>query len=438
MNYILLSGGSGKRLWPLTNDVRSRQFIKILKGPDGAYESMMQRTCRQIQQADENAAITVAASKAQASAIHNQLGDSVSVCIERCRRGTFPVIVLAAAYLRDVKGVSEEETVAVCPVDSYVDDEYYSDVREMADLIGDGEASLALLGISPAGPDERYGYIVPEGCSHVSGVELFREKPDRKDLRKYLERGALWNGGVFAFRLGYVLEKARMLMGFSDFEELYDRYESLENISFDYAVAEKEEDIRVIRYEGKWKDISTWDALCGEMTESVVGKGIHDGTCENINVVNELNVPVLCVGLKDAVVAASAEGILVSAKGQSGGIEPYVEQMEQRVMYAEKSWGNYQVLDVEDGSMTVKATIHPGFRMNYHSHARRDEVWTVISGKGRTVVDGMEEPVKPGDVITMEAGCKHTIIAETELQIIEVQLGGEIDAHDKRKYDLEG
>ena len=438
MNYILLSGGSGKRLWPLSNEVRSRQFIRILKGPDGLYESMIQRTCRQIRSMDPDAGITVASSKAQASAIHNQLGDRVNVCIERSRKGTFPVIALAAAYLRDIKGISEDEAVVVCPVDVYVEDSYYAVLKQMAELVRKGGASLAMLGITPDGTSEKYGYIIPEENASVSGVKLFHEKPSRRLAKSYLEKGALWSSGVYAFQLKYVLEKAREKLGVSDYENLYDRYDSLENISFDYAVAENETDIRVLRYDGRWKDISTWDMLCGEMTEPVIGKAIFDDGCKNLSIVNELNVPILCMGLKNVVVSASAEGILVSDKKQSRKIEPYVDQMEQRVMFAEKSWGNFQVLDVEDGSMTVKAVIHPGYRMNYHSHDHRDEVWIVLSGTGRTVVDGMEEHVKPGDVITMEAGCRHTIIADSELQLIEVQLGREIDSRDKRKYELGG
>ena len=106
-------------------------------------------------------------------------------------------------------------------------------------------------------------------------------------------------------------------------------------------------------------------------------------------------------------------------------------------MYAEKSWGDFRVLDVEEGSLTIKATLNPGYHMNYHSHDHRDEVWTILSGNGRTIVDGMEELVGPGDVITMEAGCKHTIIADTKMQLIEVLLGKEINVHDKHKYELE-
>ena len=123
MNIILLSGGSGKRLWPLSNDVRSKQFIKIFKNEDGQYESMVQRVYRQILAVDENADVTIATSKSQVSVIHNQLGDRVGISVEPCRRDTFPAIVLAAAYLHDVKGISREEIVVVCPVDPYVEDD---------------------------------------------------------------------------------------------------------------------------------------------------------------------------------------------------------------------------------------------------------------------------------------------------------------------------
>ena len=106
-------------------------------------------------------------------------------------------------------------------------------------------------------------------------------------------------------------------------------------------------------------------------------------------------------------------------------------------MFAEKSWGSFRVLDVETECLTIKVTLNPGHRMNYHNHKHRDEVWVIISGNGRTIVDGMEQEVSVGDVITMQAGCRHTIIANTELKLIEVQLGKEISVDDKQKYSLE-
>ena len=200
---------------------------------------------------------------------------------------------------------------------------------------------------------------------------------------------------------------------------------------------EHEPDIAVMRFTGEWKDLGTWNTLTEAMEENVLGDARLNETCRNVHVLNELGIPILAMGLQDVVIAASSEGILVADKEQSSYIKPFVDAIDQQVMFAEKSWGQYQVLDAEENSMTIKVTLNSGHRMNYHSHDKRDEVWTVVSGKGRTIVDGMEQPVKAGDVITMAAGCKHTVIADTKLQLIEVQLGNDISVNDKHKYELE-
>ena len=271
----------------------------------------------------------------------------------------------------------------------------------------------------------------PEDAPHADQPYLTKEKAE-----EYIAAGALWNGGVFAYKLKYVLGKARELLGSSDYETLFKGYADLKKISFDYAVVEAEKSIEVLRYSGTWKDLGTWNTLTEAMEENTVGDARLNEACENVHVINELGVPILVMGLKDAVVSASPEGILVSDKEQSSYIKPFVDAIDQQVMFAEKSWGSYRVMDVEEDSMTVKVTLNPGHKMNYHSHEKRDEVWTVISGEGRTIVDGMEQPVKPGDVVTMAAGCKHTVIAgETGLQLIEVQLGTDISVADKKKYD---
>ena len=436
MNIILLSGGSGKRLWPLSNDIRSKQFIKIFKTADG-YESMVQRVYRQIKEVDADASVTIATSKTQVSSIHNQLGNSVGVCVEPCRRDTFPAIALATAYLHDVKGVGPDEPVVVCPVDPYVNNDYFEALKQLSDLAEKGGANLSLMGIEPTYPSEKYGYIIPESAGSVSPVRTFKEKPDAKTAEQYIAQGALWNGGVFAYRLGYVLDRAHELIDFTDHQDLFNKYETLNKISFDYAVVEHESKIQVMRFAGQWKDMGTWNTLTEAMEEPKIGKAILNDACENVHVLNELDVPVLCMGLKDVVVSASPEGILVSDKEQSSYIKPFVDKIDQQIMFAEKSWGSFRVLDVEDESLTIKVTLNPGHSMNYHSHMNRDEVWVVISGTGRTVVDGVERPVHVGDVVQMQAGCRHTVLADSELQLIEVQLGKEISVHDKQKFPLE-
>ena len=436
MNVVLLSGGSGKRLWPLSNDIRSKQFIKIFKGDDGAYESMVQRVYHQIKKADPQATVTIATSKAQVSAIHNQLGENVGISVEPCRRDTFPAIALATSYLVDVMKVDANESVVVCPVDPYVEDDYFEAIKKLSEQADKETANLVLMGIEPTYPSEKYGYIMPESKDATSKVNSFKEKPTTEVAKEYISQGALWNGGVFAYKLKYVLNKAHELIDFTDYYDLFDKYATLTKISFDYAVVEKEDKIEVQRFSGQWKDLGTWNTLTEAMGENIIGKGVQNESCENVHIVNEMDVPVLAMGLRDVVISASPDGILVSDKEQRSYIKPYVDKFEQQVMFAEKSWGDYRVMDVESGSMTVKVTLNAGHSMNYHSHKNRDEVWIVIGGEGRTVVDGMEQKVSTGDVITMSAGCKHTVIADTQLKLIEVQLGSEISAEDKEKHSL--
>lgn len=437
MNIVLLSGGSGKRLWPLSNDIRSKQFIKIFRTEDGDYESMVQRVYRQIKNVDADATVTIATGKTQVSAIHNQLGEEVGISVEPCRRDTFPAIALATAYLVDIQGVDPKESVVVCPVDPYVDDDYFKALKGLSEQADKGEANLVLMGIEPTYPSEKYGYIIPEGEEKTTVVKTFKEKPTAAVAEEYIRQGALWNGGVFAYKLKYVLDKAHELIDFTDYDDLFSKYESLTSISFDYAVVEKEEKIQVMRFAGEWKDLGTWNTLTEAMEENVVGKGIMNEECSGVHIINEMDVPILAMGLQDVVISASPEGILVSDKEQSSYIKPFVDELDQQVMFAEKSWGSFKVIDVEKESLTIKVTLHTGHSMNYHSHKNRDEVWVVISGTGKTIVDGMEQSIQAGDVITMSAGCRHTVIAKSELKLIEVQLGKEISVQDKQKYELE-
>ena len=436
MNIVLLSGGSGQRMWPLSNSIRSKQFIKLFKNEKGEYESMVQRVYHQIKEVDANTEIMVATSKSQVSAIRNQLGNQVSVCIEPCRRDTFPAIALAAAKLHYEKRVGREEAVVVCPVDPYVDNSYYEAVKRLAELATKGDANLTLMGIEPVYPSEKYGYIIPEQNAQVSMVKSFKEKPTVEVAQHYLDQGALWNAGVFAFKLGYLIDKAHELIDFIDYRDLLEKYETATKISFDYAVVEKEDKIQVMRYAGDWRDVGTWNMMAEVMSDKTKGNVILDDTCEETNVVNELDIPILCMGCKDMVIAASSDGILIADKEQSSYMKPYVEAMDQEAMYAEKSWGIYNVIDVQEDFMTIKVLLNAGHEMKYHSHSCRDEVWTIVSGTGVVVLNGKKRDVGVGDVIRIPSGCKHTIKAETDVRLIEVQMGQDIDVKDKTIHQL--
>ena len=437
MHIILLSGGSGKRLWPLSNDIRSKQFIKFFKNEASIYESMVQRIYAQIKKIDKNATVTIATSKSQVSSIMNQLGDNVGVSVEPCRRDTFPAIALAASYLRDEKDADEEDVVIVCPVDPYVDEEYFKALKSLAQYTKNSTANLVLMGMEPTYPSEKYGYIIPSSQEKISKVLSFKEKPQTESAVSYISQGGLWNGGVFGFKLKYILNKAKQLLNSSSYKDLYMNYAKLEKISFDYAVVEHEDNIEVMRFNGLWKDLGTWNTLTESMAEHTIGKAMMNSTCQNVHIINDMDIPVLAMGLKDVVIAASPEGILVSDKQQSSYIKPFVDKINQQVMFAEKSWGSFKVLNIGKNSLTIKVTLNPGHKMNYHSHEKRNEVWIVTSGKGYTIIDGIKDSVEVGDVIAVDAGCKHTIIAESELQLIEVQLGKDINVSDKQKFNFD-
>ena len=433
MHIILLSGGSGKRLWPLSNDVRSKQFIKLFKNDNGKYESMVQRVYRQIQTVNSDMEVTIATSKSQVSAIRNQLGNKVSICLEPCRRDTFPAIALAAAYLKDVQGLSEEDCVAVCPVDPYVDNTYYQTVQKLEEIVNEGQSNLVLMGIEPTVPSEKYGYIIPVDKNEISRVAKFTEKPDTETAKEYIKQGALWNAGVFAFKLGYLLNKAHELIDFVDYADLFKKYDTLTKISFDYAVVEKELNIQVLRYAGQWKDVGTWNMMAEVMADKTKGDVILDDTCKDTNVVNELNIPILCMGCEDMVVAASEDGILVSTKERSGYMKPYVEKIDNPSMFAEKSWGTFTVIDNQKNSKTIKIEMKPNTEMSYHSHSYRSEIWNIISGTGKVCINGECKTVKAGDVVQIPVDARHSIKANEKMEIIEIQLGV-FNTHDKCKY----
>lgn len=437
MNIILLSGGSGKRLWPLSNDIRSKQFVKLFKDEFGKNESMVQRVYRQIKMVDANANITIATSKTQASVIRNQLGENVSICVEPCRRDTFPAIVLATAYLHDVYNVDKNESVIVCPVDPYVGQSYFETIYKLDELVQEGIANITLMGINPTYPSEKYGYIIPKDSGEISDVKEFKEKPDVENAKKLLQQNAVWNAGVFAFKIEYLLKKAHSLLDFVDYYDLYEKYSTLKKISFDYEIVEKENRIQMMRYNGQWKDVGTWNMMAEVMSENSIGQAIIDDECVNTHVVNELNVPILAMGCKNMIIVAGRDGVLVSNKERSEYMKPYVERICDDIRYAEKSWGTYSVIDEGENSLTLKLLIKKGKSMSYHSHEFRKEVWTVISGKGIATIGDRNIEIKAGDNICVKPGEKHMISAKSDLEMIEVQIGSNITVDDKTKYERE-
>lgn len=440
MKIILLSGGSGKRLWPLSNDARSKQFLRLLSAPDGSKESMIQRVVRQIRSAGLTDDIVIATGSNQKDSIENQLGDSISVVTEPCRRDTFPAIMLACSWLAD-RGADRDEPVVVMPCDSYTEAGYFDTVARMAEAVARRDADMVLMGIEPTYPSAKYGYIVPEraaDCDGVLPVRRFTEKPDVETAGRLIAEGALWNGGVFAFRLGYLTDIIAGVRPDAGFRQLREEYAGLPKISFDYAVVEKATSVGVVPFAGQWKDLGTWNTLTDELDSRTFGN-VHVDAADDCYIINELELPLVCIGGKGLVIAASPDGILVSDRSQSENLKHLVDGIGRRPMYEERRWGEYKVIDsVEfpDGfcALTKQLTLRPGCAISYQKHSCRDEIWTFIDGEGEIVLDGERKPVKRGDVINIPRGCLHALRATTSLTFIEVQQGSNLVEEDIERF----
>ncbi|WP_075364662.1 sugar phosphate nucleotidyltransferase [Desulfosporosinus metallidurans] len=438
MKLILLSGGSGKRLWPLSNDARSKQFLKVLQNEQGEPVSMVQRVWEQLESVDLAHSSLVATSKAQVDMIQRQLGQNVTMIVEPERRDTFPAIALAASYLYSVEKTGLDETVVVLPVDPHVEVGFFNKIKELEKVLEESNANLALIGVSPTFPSEKYGYIVPEPSQETqlySRVSYFREKPKGTDAKELMQQQALWNCGVFAFKLDYIISQLTQKGLPTDYEELLQQYTKLPKISFDYEVVEKAEHIVVLRYEGDWKDLGTWNTLTEEMPNGLVGNAILSEDSLNTHVINELDIPVVVLGISDAVVAVSPDGILVTDKDSSPSIKDLVGKFNLRPMYEERRWGWYRVLDrtvFEGGNevLTKRLSLMAGMNFSYQYHNQRSEVWTIISGEGLYAFNGVVCRVKPGDVLNIPIGAKHGLRAVTDLEFIEVQMGSDLVEED--------
>lgn len=442
MKFVLLSGGSGKRLWPLSNQSRSKQFLKLLPAGNGTYESMVQRVYRQIHTVLPDAEILVTTSAEQSGVITAQLGNQVRVLVEPERRDTFPAIMLAASYLASEVPTSPNESIVILPIDPCADNSYFHKVIELGKLVENGQCHLALLGIAPTYPSEKYGYILPQTQAHQEpfAVQSFREKPNTQRAQELIRSGAYWNAGVFAAKLDYLLGILQKHLGTVNFPEVQERYPELEKTSFDYAVVEHEKKILFLSYHGKWKDLGTWNTLTEEIGCETLGSVVRGEGCEHTFVINELSVPVVALGMKNAIIAASPDGILVSDLGKSAYMKPYVDQIEQRPMFEERKWGNYKVLDYtkyENGlfSLTKHLTVEPNSTLSYQSHKLRDEIWTIVDGTADLLIDGHIRNVRAGDVAYIAKGQKHSIRAITTLHFIEVQIGTELIEEDITRYE---
>lgn len=435
MYTVLLSGGSGKRLWPLTNDVRPKQYLPFLKGQGGQKQSMVQRVWRQLERAGLSSNTIITTGNSQIEIIKNQLGSSIPIALEPERRDTFPAIALSCAYIHSHYRAQDEDSVIVLPVDPYTDDSFYQRCKYMEQKMQESQCDIMLMGIAPSSPSSKYGYMIPKDYhADYWEIDRFQEKPTEAIAKELIKQGAMWNSGVFCFKLGFILQRLRD-QGLPDtYDELFEAYDALPKISFDFEVLERCQNICAVEFSGAWKDLGTWNTLTEEMHEPSLGNNVLTETCNNTHVINELGIPVLVMGTHDLVVAAAADGILVAEKDKSGKIKEYIKDISIRPMYEERRWGHLRVIDITKSdnvvTMTRRVTIRSGMNLSLHKHTKHAEIWTVVSGAGVMYVDGVKEKIAAGKSIYVPQNVLHTVKAVQDLVVIEIQIGTVLDRED--------
>ncbi len=374
MYMILMSGGSGRRLWPLTDAQHPKQYLKMLPGPDGQMRSMAQRVWSQLKEGGLASHAVVCAGRNQRHFLAEQLPDAF-VAEEPSLRDTFPAVALACAYLIDKKGARPGDPVVVIPIDSYVDGAYFSALKCLPYALKASGADVVLMGKRPTAewsdyayilpechdggaergggsyeschavpPDldltsdeepeetdeppkderpeetdqpeealEKYGYILPD-CRANGYIRVggFSEKPDREAAQALIEGGALWNMGVLCMRVGLLREKLAAYGLPLDYRTLYERYPELPAISFDHEVLEHSKNLAAVVFEGEWRDLGTWNELMRVLPPQE--NCIRHESCVDTFILNHLGIPVVAVGTNGLIIVATENGILVTDK----------------------------------------------------------------------------------------------------------------------------
>lgn len=443
MYYALLSGGSGRRLWPLSNETRPKQYLKLVNRETNSMErcSMLQRVWEQLTEAEIADYTVITAGESQAELIRSQV-PGARIAAEPSRRDTFGAVLLSCAYLHSRMGAGRGDYAVLMPVDPYTEGAYFESVKKLGDVVKRSGMEIGLLGAAPSYPATKYGYILPgerkDGYFEVRG---FVEKPKADEAEKLVRKGALWNCGVFCVRIGDILDRGAAYGVPEDYEGLCRSYEKLPQISFDYEVLEKVEQLAAVEFQGFWKDLGTWEAMADQMSTDTVGRAVLSDTCRNTQIINELKAPVVAVGTRDLVIAAGPDGILVADKSEASKVKELTADFHMRPMFEERRWGTLETLDdteaPQTSTLTRKIRIYDGMNSSYHYHENRDEIWTVLKGRAELLLEGNKISLSPGKAVCIRRNQRHAVKAFQDFEYIEIHVGTSVGNEDIHRITFE-
>jgi len=463
MYAVILAGGSGTRLWPLSREKFPKQYLPLPEtGDENEDKSLFQATFERVTAVVKPEHIIVVTHRDQAGEARRQLDLSglakVSVLEEPQARNTAPAIGLAAFYLHKIDG--PDAVMAVLPSDHLITDRrWFSDLLK----IGDQSArnyGLVTFGIRPTYPETGYGYICcgDKLDQHTFNVARFVEKPDLETAQTYYEDSRyLWNSGMFVFQAGTLLKeyrrhlpemyKALEQIDYENFDNAEEIYKDLEKISIDYGILERSDRVTVIPTSITWSDLGSWEAYYqvsakDEQGNYLKGRVVPVDTEDSLVVAHSRLVGT--VGLRNLIVIDTEDALLVCHREQGQDVKKIVERLteedanetkEHRTVY--RPWGSYTSLELTENYQVKRIDVNPGARLSLQSHRHRSENWIVTRGEALVTVDDEQFTVKRGEKAYIPAGARHRMEnrGSEPLVIIEVQTGDYLGEDDIVRYE---
>ncbi len=430
MTNIILCGGSGTRLWPLSRTLMPKQFVKLFEG-----ESLFQKTVTRNQKACDSQFIVSNAEQyfLAVDQMEELNVDTSRYLLEPVGRNTAPAIALACLALK------AEEIVLVTPSDHLIKDEKaYLEAINKAKILAEAE-NLVTFGITPQYPETGFGYIEANGESVLS----FKEKPDVITAQSYLDAGNYyWNSGMFCFKAGIFLEELKLYSpeiyeasvlaynGANTDEMIrisYDAMSAIPEDSIDYAVMERSNKVKVIPSDIAWSDLGSFESLDDEIDSS--NHVISIGSSNNLVLSPK---QVATIDVDDLIIIDTADALLVSKKGSSQKVKEVVKRLKEENselpnihVTAHRPWGTYTILDESNGYKVKRIVVKPGKRLSLQKHHHRSEHWVVVSGTA-VVTNGTEEYTVPANESTyIPMGEIHRLenVGKIDLVMIEAQVG---------------
>ena len=456
LKIIILAGGGGTRLFPLSRTCFPKQFMKI-----GGDLSLLAQTVLRFMPVAKAADMVIVTNQEYIHHVKAELADcgaeEAHVVLEPVGRNTAPAIALAARYCLDVLGASGDEVMFVTPSDHIIKQSelFIQAVRQAEEMAL--QENIVTFGIKPDKPEIGYGYIeAGEACGCGFIVNSFKEKPDQCTAEQYVAAGSYyWNSGMFAFTIGHFMQELQTYQPEicqlirNSYADSLAQFEAMPNISIDYAIAEKSKKVVTIPLLAYWNDIGSWDAIYDVLDKDKNGNAIK-GDCIPLGCTNTLMLGrsrlIAGIGLEDLLVVETDDVIVVAKKGESQKVKELVTELKKRgrreadehtTMY--RPWGSYTVLGEGPGYKMKKITVTPGQRLSLQMHYHRSEHWIVTGGTAKVTLGEEIKMVHENESVFIPLSTKHRLEnpGRLPLEIIEVQNGKYLEEDDIVRFDDE-